>query len=109
MVVLISQIWRINAFTAGGMLELDNSRIGLSMHDKSRASFMAGHTFLLGRFAFAQKGGIYVWSGHSTQSPFFQYYTLDFGVNDGFGIGFGLKAHGKVAEFVGIRLLYRLF
>ncbi|MFW5753319.1 MAG: acyloxyacyl hydrolase [Marinilabiliaceae bacterium] len=99
------QFGRINAWSAGGMFEHDKSRGGTGISDLSRMSLMAGHTFLLGRFSFAQKGGVYLWSGHATKAPWFQYYTLDFSATENLGIGVGLKAHGKVAEFLSVRFL----
>ena len=103
----LHQFGRINAWSAGFMVENDNSREGSSQIDHSRMSVMGGHAFLLGRFTFAQKAGLYLWSGHPTKAPWFQYYTLDFSVSQRLGIGVGLKAHGKVAEFLGVRLLLR--
>ncbi|MGM0375778.1 MAG: acyloxyacyl hydrolase [Bacteroidota bacterium] len=103
----IRQFGRINAWTAGGMFEHDNSRKGDGIADRSRVSLMSGHAFLLGRFSFAQKAGVYLWHGHPTKAPWFQYYTLDFSATENLGFGVGLKAHGKVAEFLGIRLLYQ--
>ncbi|MFW6043032.1 MAG: acyloxyacyl hydrolase [Marinilabiliaceae bacterium] len=100
------QFGRINAWSAGGMFEHDKSRRGTGISDLSRMSLMAGHTFLLGRFSFAQKAGVYLWSGHATKAPWFQYYTLDFSATENLGIGVGLKAHGKVAEFLSMRLLF---
>jgi hypothetical protein len=91
------------------MAEFDNSRDYSDLGSKSRLSFMVGHTFLLGRFAFGQKAGIYVWSGHATHAPWYQYYTLDFEVSEKIAIGTGLKAHGKVAEFLGMRFLLSPF
>jgi len=105
----MSQFARINAWTAGVMAEFDNSRDYSDLGSKSRLSFMVGHTFLLGRFAFGQKAGIYVWSGHATHAPWYQYYTLDFEVSEKIAIGTGLKAHGKVAEFLGMRFLLSPF
>jgi hypothetical protein len=100
----LSQFARINAWTAGIMGEVDNSRDVSGLSDKSRLSLTGGHSFLLGRFTFSQKGGIYVLRGHSTHSCWFQFYTLDFDLMQNFDVGIGLKAHGKVAEFLGIRL-----
>ncbi len=102
------QFARINAWTVGGMVETDHSRDVSTLRDKSRISLTAGHAFLLGRFSFAQKAGIYLWRGHATHNSWFQYYTLDFDVMPGLGIGAGLKAHGRVAEFLGLRILYRV-
>ncbi|PWE01146.1 acyloxyacyl hydrolase [Marinilabilia rubra] len=104
----LHQFARINAWSVGLQGEYDNSRSEPGFNNKSRLSLTAGHSFLLGRFTFGQKGGIYVWRGHSTHSPWYQYYTLDFDLAGRFGFGVGLKAHGKVAEYLGVRLLYKL-
>lgn len=103
-----SQFARINGWSAGLMGELDDSREGSALSDLGRLSVVAGHHFLLGRFDFAQTAGFYLLQGHSTHFPWFQYYTLDFELSSTFGIGVGLKAHGKVAEFLGARLLLTL-
>ena len=99
-----SQFARINGWSAGLMGEWDGSREGSALSDLGRLSAVAGHHFLLGRFDFAQTAGFYLLRGHSTHAPWFQYYTLDFELNSRLGIGIGLKAHGKVAEFLGARI-----
>lgn len=103
-----SQFARINGWSAGLMGEWDGSREGSSLSELGRLSVLAGHHFLLGRFDFAQTAGFYLLRGHSTHAPWFQYYTLDFEISPAFGIGVGLKAHGKVAEFLGARVLLSL-
>lgn len=104
----LHQFGRINAWTLGGMFEADNSRPGNSFEDRSRVSLMAGHTLLLGRFSFGQKAGIYLWRGHPMPDFWYQYYTLDFAATNDLGVGVGLKAHGKVAELLSVRLLYNI-
>lgn len=104
----LSQFARINAWSVGLQGEYDNSRPEPGFSNKSRLSITAGHNFLLGRFTFAQKAGVYVWQSQSTHAPWYQYYTLDFDLTGRFGFGVGLKAHGKVAEYLGVRLIYRL-
>ncbi len=99
-----SQFARINGWSVGFMGEWDGSREGTSLSQLGRLSAVAGHHFLLGRFDFGQTAGLYLLQGHTTHSPWFQYYTLDFELNSLFGVGVGLKAHGKVAEFLGARI-----
>jgi hypothetical protein len=99
-----SQFARINGWSVGLMGEWDGSREGTSLSKLGRLSAVAGHHFLLGRFDFGQTAGLYLLQGHTTHSPWFQYYTLDFELNSLFGVGVGLKAHGKVAEFLGARM-----
>ncbi len=105
----MQQFGRINGWTLGGMAELDNSRRVSEGLDRSRYSVTAGHRFLLGRFDFGQTAGFYLWSGHVTKEPWYQYYTIDYRAWQQLSFGVGLKAHGKVAEFLGIRLLFGLF
>jgi hypothetical protein len=99
------QFARINGWSAGFVGAWDNIRTGASLSERSRLSAIAGHHFLLGRFDFGQSAGFYLLQGHAPHSPWFQYYTLDFALNSFLGVGVGLKAHGKVAEFSGIRVL----
>jgi hypothetical protein len=100
------QFARINGWSAGVMGELDTSRPGSLSLKKGRLSAVAGHHFILGRFDFGQTAGVYLLRGHSTHSPWFQYYTLDYGLSDLMEVGVGLKAHGKVAEYLGVRLSF---
>jgi hypothetical protein len=104
----LSQFARINAWSAGIMGEVDNSLDTSDLGGKSRLSLTGGHSFLLGRFTFSQKGGIYLLRGHPTHSCWFQFYTLDFDLMQNFDVGVGLKTHGKVAEFLGVRLSLEL-
>lgn len=99
-----SQFARINGWSAGLMAELDYSRSDASFPENGRVSVLGGHHFLLGRFDFGQTAGFYLIRGHETQAPWFQYYTLDFEVTSMLGVGVGLKAHGKVAEYLGVRI-----
>lgn len=102
------QFARINAWNAGVMGEFDHSRRFVSGFNRSRVSITAGHRFILGRFSFGQLAGVYLWSGHPTKAPWFQYYTLDFNLTEIIQAGVGLKAHGKVAEYLGARLAVAL-
>lgn len=104
----VRQFARINAWSAGVMAELDGSRQTSAGFNRSRYSATAGHRFLLGRFSFGQTAGLYLWSGHATKAPWYQYYTLDFKATGVLGFGVGLKAHGKVAEFLGVRVFIKM-
>jgi hypothetical protein len=105
----LRQFGRINAWNIGALAELDNSRETTLLFDRSRYSTTIGHRFLLGRFSFGQMAGFYIWSGHPTKAPWYQYYTIDFKALPEMSVGVGLKAHGKVAEFLGTRLSLVLF
>ncbi len=103
----LHQFARIHAWSAGGIWEIDNSHSGNLFNEQSRVSLLTGHSFLLGRFAFAQKAGIYLWSGHPLEEKWFQYYSLDFEMVPGIiNVGVGLKAHEKVAEYLSLRLIF---
>ena len=100
----------INALGGGFELVLDytvdveNSRIEALMP----APYIANH-FLFGRFDFNQKLALYTYkpSGYN-EYLFYQRYTLNYSVLKGFSLGFSLKAHGHVAEYMDIRLGYKL-
>jgi|GEM_PF-3480401 hypothetical protein len=86
------------------MGEWGNSRTGSLLRANGQLSAIAGHHFWPGHFDFDQTAGLYLVRGHSTHSCRFQYYTLDFRLNQLVDRGVELKAHGQVAEFLGVRV-----
>ena len=71
-----------------------------------KAGIMAGHEFILGRFLFSQQLGIYVFD----QTPYFDRlyhrWGVQYNISKNFGVGFKLKAHRQVAEFIDLRVVY---
>ncbi|GAB4396128.1 MAG: hypothetical protein OHK0053_09350 [Microscillaceae bacterium] len=69
-----------------------------------RASLLLGHELLLGRFAFTQQWGMYVFRAHFGNPLFYQRYGLEFSPHRRFFVGVNLKAHADVAEFLDFRI-----
>lgn len=105
------QVGRISALTAG--VEVSNDKaLSLKMKRDSidasatRAGFLAGHEFLLGRFLFSQRLGVYFFNQSPESDLFFHNWGLHYRITKNWGAGFNLKAHRQVAEHVNVRLIY---
>jgi len=72
-----------------------------------RAGLLTGYDFLLGRFFFSQQLGVYVFNRLPYYDRIFHRWALRYQMNIHWLIGFGLKAHRQVAEFIDLRLLYK--
>ncbi len=103
------QFARLNAYTFGGELIYDNStRHTLAqLGDESspvKAGIAMGHEFLLGNFIFSQQFGVYLRNPNPMHSGVYQRYGLIYRINKNFNMGFSLKAHGHVANFMDFRV-----
>jgi hypothetical protein len=105
------QVGRISALTAG--IEISNDKaLSLKMKRDSlnasatRAGLLGGHEFLLGRFLFSQRLGIYIFNQSPGSELLFHDWGLHYKINKNLGAGFNLKAHKQVAEHVNVRLIY---
>src|SRR5207253_3220609 len=105
------QIGRINTLTIGTEVFSDESlRFQLKRDSIEaspvRAGVMAGHEFILGKFLFSQRLGMYIFN----QSPYFDElyhrWGLHYRINRNLGLGFHLLAHRHVADFVDFRVTY---
>jgi hypothetical protein len=101
---LSKQVGRTNALTLGAEVSYDVSLQKRLEQDglrgsPVRAGILVGHEFLLGRFIFSQRIGVYVFN----RNPYFDsWYKL----NKHWWAGFNLKAHRHVADYIDLRLLY---
>lgn len=66
--------------------------------DHREFSFLVGHDFLFGKFAFSQYWGTYIYAPFYKNKDFFQRYSLTYDVYKDFHIGVTLKAHAQVAQ-----------
>ncbi len=71
-----------------------------------KAGLMLGHEFLLGRFGFSQRLGVYVFDQTPYYDRIFHRWGLMYSINSSLSAGFNLLAHRHVAEFVELRLSY---
>jgi Lipid A 3-O-deacylase (PagL) len=69
-------------------------------------SFLAGHQFSFGRFAFSQQMGHYTYRDYNFRTDIFQRYAIAYLIAHKVSVGFSLKAHGKEAEQMDIRTGY---
>jgi hypothetical protein len=105
------QVGRINALTAGMEVFKDYATKAQLRRDSIhaspiRAGLLVGHEFLLGKFIFSQRLGVYVFD----ETPYFDRIYHRWGIlywlNRNSGIGFNLQAHRQVADFIDLRVIY---
>jgi hypothetical protein len=105
------QIGRINALNAGVeiyhdpevQLRLKRDSISAS---SLKAGLLVGHEFLLGRFLFSQRLGMYVFDQTPYYDQLYHRWGLHYQLNKRVGIGFNLQAHKHVADYADLRLTY---
>lgn len=78
-----------------------------SIYDRSafRQGLMLGHEFLLGKFTFSQQLGVYLFNEIPYFDRIYHRWGLVYKWNANWGIGFNLKAHRQVANFIDFRLV----
>ena len=105
------QVGRIHALTGGVEIFTDRALKMRMERDTvegkaTRAGLLAGHEFILGKFLFSQRLGVYLYH----QTPYFtrlyHRWGVQYHMKNGLGIGFHLNAHKHVAEFVDLRVSY---
>jgi hypothetical protein len=105
------QIGRINAMTLGFEVYRDEVlRIELKRDSVTassvKAGILVGHEFLLGKFLFSQRLGIYVFDQTPYYDQLYHRWGLQYRINRHLGVGFSLQAHRHVADFVDFRFTY---
>jgi hypothetical protein len=105
------QVGRINNLTAGAELVWDTAladRLGNEgIHvDPWRGGALLGHEFILGRFLFSQRIGVYLHQAGDYYDPWYHSWGLTYGFNNHWSLGFNLRAHRHVADFSDFRLVY---
>jgi len=105
------QVGRINSITAGMEVFRDavlQSRLKQDSVNASplKAGVLIGHEFILGRFLFSQRLGIYIFD----QTPYFDQlyhrWGIHYRINRRFGTGVNLLAHRHVADFIDLKFTY---
>ena len=105
------QVGRINMLTLGAEIYDDKSLRMQIKRDSIRASavrsgLMIGHEFLLGKFIFSQRLGIYVFNQTPYYDRVYHRWGIHYFISKNLGMGFQLKAHRHVADFVDFRFTY---
>lgn len=105
------QVGRLSMITLGaeayydGEVEADLRRDDLDA-SPVKAGVLLGHEFLLGRFQFSQRLGVYAFDQTPYYDRIFHRWGLQYQISSNFSTGFNLLAHSHVAEFVDLRLVY---
>jgi hypothetical protein len=107
------QVGRINALTLGIEAFKDNAvrtRLERDSIDASaiRAGFLAGHEFLLGKFLFSQRIGVYIFDESPYYDRIYHRWGIHYRINKHWGMGLHLLAHRHVADFVDARVTYTM-
>ena len=71
-----------------------------------KLALIGGHEFLLGRFIFSQQVGIYVFMDNPYNDSWFHRWGLLYRAGNHYWLGFNLKAHRHVADYIDMRLVY---
>ncbi len=109
-------VGRVSAFYAGAELVSDllvreNLRQdfldGTIEHNPGhlRASLLAGHELVLGRFLFSQYAGVYFYAPAQPRKPWYQRYALLYRFAPSTWIGVNARAHYHVIDFIDLRLV----
>jgi len=105
------QVGRIHALTGGGEIFTDRA-LKMKMErdtvegSATRAGLLAGHEFILGKFLFSQRLGVYLYHDTPFFTRLYHRWGVQYHMNKHFGIGVHLNAHKQVAEFVDVRMSY---
>jgi hypothetical protein len=108
------RIGRINALSFGAQFEWDGSdRKEISQSDElhtdhKKISLNGGHSFLLGKFHFDQRIGVYIYDQYKANDPVYQQYELTYALTRQLSTGLILKAHRQVADYLSFALKLKL-
>lgn len=105
------QIGRINTVTLGMEVYRDAELRAKLKRDSVKASpvkagILVGHEFLLGKFLFSQRLGLYVFDQTPYYDRLYHRWGLQYQISRHWGLGFNLQAHRQVADFVDLRFTY---
>ena len=105
------RVGKINNLTLGMEANMDNAlkqkiqEAGLTC-DSWRAGLLVGHEFILGKFLFSQRLGIYMYSPSPYFDRIYHRWGLTMRFNDHWSLGINLMAHRQVADYTDLRLVY---
>lgn len=107
------QVGRINRILASTEMFYDeNMRIQLKRDSTDASAIKAGiafgHEFVLGKFLFSQRLGVYVFDQTPYYDRIFHRWGIHYMTNSNWGVGVSLLAHRHVADFVDLRLTYSI-
>jgi hypothetical protein len=71
-----------------------------------KSGLLFGHEFLLGKFQFSQRLGVYIFDQTPYYDRLFHRWGIQYRINRHLSTGINLLAHRQVAEFLDFRLAY---
>ena len=107
------QIGRINMLTFGAEAARDEELYVKSKRDSLGISpvnvaLLAGHEFILGKFLFSQRIGLYLFDEAPDHDLLYHRWGIQYSISKNFGVALTLKAHRHVADYADLRLIYSL-
>jgi len=72
--------------------------------DYQRGALLLGHVFLMGRFHFSQKLGVYLYDQTKYNDPVYERFGINYHLTKALFAGVHLKIHRHVADLIEIRL-----
>lgn len=109
----VKQIGRINNVSAGTEFNYDG-KLGSRMQREAisgkpfQFGILVGHEFVLGRFLFSQRLGIYLYQAGNFFDLLYHRWGLLYRFNNRWAAGFNLKAHRHEADYTDMRIVYSL-
>jgi hypothetical protein len=105
------QVGRINVLTVGAEFFMDRALRHQLKQDSISAShlkagILAGHEFVLGKFLFSQRLGLYVFDQTPDFDQLYHRWGLLYRINNKIGIGLNLSAHRHIADFSDLKITY---
>lgn len=105
------QVGRINSLTAGAEIFTDRAlRLQLKIDSvnasHTRAGILFGHEFILGKFLFSQRLGVYLFDETPYFDRIYHRWGIQYRATPRWSAGFHLLAHRQVADFVDFRIAY---
>jgi hypothetical protein len=107
----VKQIGRISNVSAGIEFNYDG-KLGAKMQrdqipgEPLQLGVLAGHEFILGRFLFSQRLGIYLHQAGNYFTRLYHRWGLVYRFNTHWATGINLKVHGPEADYSDVRLIY---
>jgi hypothetical protein len=107
------QVGRINVLTIGTEVFKDWALRHQLKQDSIAASpvkagILAGHEFMLGKFLFSQRLGLYIFDQTPDFDQLYHRWGLHYRVNRHFGVGVQLSAHRHIADFSDLKITYTI-
>ncbi len=107
--LLINRSWqvsRINALSISALVEFQELSERQKTIDQWSVASLVGNEFIFGKLYFGQQIGIYLLQGQAAPNLLLQNYYLRYRINARLMTGVGLKAHGRVADYLSVQLGY---